>query len=177
MTIYSPNKTSAKLMLDYAFKRWGSDSNEKNCEKNDKNEKRLLLIYDLYIKARSYAIINKIAFIFSILVGIMVLLWPSVAIVAKDLGCEMEFLKSAIVQTTVTGLAAIIFAIYSHYKKRQMYTENLMRHMIYSNESDRELVEQVVQEIEKIDSGFSFSKTIETQENKKSDESNAKKNE
>lgn len=174
MSIYSPNKTSAKLMLDYAFKRWGSDSNDKNCERN---EKRLLLIYDLYIKARSYAIINKIAFIFSILVGIMVLLWPSVAIIAKDFGCEMEFLKSAIVQTTITGLAAIIFAIYSHYKKRQMYTENLMRHMIYSNESGQELVEQVVQEIEKIDSGFSFSKTIETQDNKKSDGSNAKQNE
>ena len=65
----------------------------------------------------SYAIINKFAFWLSIISGIMVFIWPSIAIEFKDFGFEKEFLKSAIVQTTVTGLAALFYAIYNHYKK------------------------------------------------------------
>ena len=40
------------------------------------------MLYDMYIKARSYALINKIAFWLAILAGIMVLVWPSIAIIS-----------------------------------------------------------------------------------------------
>ncbi len=63
--------------------------------------------------------------------GLTVLVWPALTVITEDFGFEKEFLKSAIVQTTVTGLAALMFSIYSHYKKRQMFMENLMRQLIY----------------------------------------------
>ena len=129
-------------------------------------EKMFLMIYDLYIKARSYAIINKVAFWLAAITGIMVLVWPSLAIITKDFGFEKEFLKSAIVQTTVTGLAALTFAVYSHYKKRQMYVENLMRYVIYSAQPSQNLVDKVVNEIDKIDTGFGFTDAISKQKKK-----------
>ena len=165
VSIFTPNKTSAKLLVDYASSNWGIDANEVRPE----FQRRFLMVYDLYIKARSYALINKIAFQLAIGAGIMVLVWPSLAIVTKDFGFEKEFLKSAIVQTTVTGLAALTFAIYSHYKKRQMYMENLMRHVIYSEEPEQLLIEKVLKEMEKIDSGFSFSESIIKKEKSSSD--------
>ncbi len=154
MTVFSPNKTSAKLLVDYASERWGGG------DATPESHRRYLMIYDLYIKARSYSIINKVTFWFAIGAGIMVLLWPSLAIVTKDFGFEKEFLKSAIVQTTITGLALLTFAVYSHYKKRQMFVENLMRTVVYSDEDVGDLLERVVGEIARIDSGFGFSKAI-----------------
>lgn len=87
-------------------------------------------------------------------------MWPSLAIFAKDFGWEKGFLNSAIVQTTVTGIAALTFAIYSHYKKRQMYAENLMRFTIFSEKILTELKDYVMQEMERIDSGFTFGKSV-----------------
>lgn len=155
MSIFTPNKTCAELLVDYASEAWNSKSEDLSAE----SRKRYLLIYDLYIKARSYAIINKLAFCFAIITSIMVLAWPSFAIVMKDLGIEMEFFKSAIVQTTVTGLAALTFAVYNHYKKSQMYVENLMRHIVYSDQLNQTSIEAILKEIEKIDVGFTFSGT------------------
>lgn len=156
MAIYTANKTSARLLLDFAAEKWGPQSQNQDPHL----EKRFLMIYDLYIKARSYAIINKIAFWLAIMAGLSVLAWPSLAIITKDLGFDKEFLKSAIVQTTITGLAALTFAVYNHYKKRQMYVENLMRRVVYSEQSGQALVEGVMEEMLKIDTGFSFSDAI-----------------
>ena len=156
VSIFTPNQTSARLLVDFASQKWGPDASDSTPE----SEKRFLIIYDLYIKARSYALINKTAFWLAILSGIMVLIWPSLAIVPKDFGMEREFLRSAIVQTTVTGLAALTFAIYSHYKRRQMYVENLMRHVIYSDESGEELIDKILNEVQRIDAGFSFSEVV-----------------
>jgi len=96
--------------------------------------------------------------------GATVLLWPSLAIFSKDFGWEKDFLNSAIVQTTVTGIAALTYAIYSHYKKRQMYAENLMRFVIYSEDKLPSIKDRVIQEMEKLDSGFNFGKSGITEE-------------
>ena len=153
-SLFSPNKTSGRLLADFAAQAWGES------EQGEEARKRHLLVYDLYIKARSYAIINKVTFWLAVAFGIAVLVWPSVAIVTKDLGVEAQVLESAIVQTTVTGLAALTFAVYSHYKKRQMQMENLMRHAVYSDEPVAILVERTLQEMERIDAGFSFSEAV-----------------
>lgn len=161
MSLFTPNKTSAKLLIDYAEAMW------QPTEPSSEHKTRYLLLYDLYIKARSYAIINKVAFWFAVITGIMVLIWPSLATVCAN--CEacknsglnnIEFFKSAIVQTTITGLAALAFAIYAHYKKRQMYMENLMRYLVYSDESGDKLIQKVLAEMEKLDTGFSFAEVI-----------------
>ena len=155
MSIYKANKISARLLIDYASEKWGSDSDNKD----PNSEILFVMCYDLYIKARSYAFINKITFWLAVISGLMVLFWPSIAIITKDFGYEKEFLKSAIVQTSVTGLAALTFAIYSHYKKRQTHTENLMRGIIYTDQNEIP-VETIVKEIERIDIGFSFANAI-----------------
>jgi hypothetical protein len=155
-TIFSANKTSARLLVDYALQKWAIDSGQKNTQ----SERLYLISYDLYIKARSYAIINKLAFWMAVVAGILVLAWPSLAIIAKDFGYEKEFLKSAIVQTTVTGLAALTFAVYSHYKKRQVYLENLMRRLIYADQSNQLLLDKILSELERLDTGFGFSDAL-----------------
>jgi len=117
-----------------------------------------------YVEYPGYYIINKIFFFLALISGITVLLWPSLAIFTKDFGWEKEFLNSAIVQTTVTGIAALTYAIYTHYKKRQMYAENLMRFVIYSDDSLTNIKDRVTRQMEKIDSGFVFGNTAITEE-------------
>jgi len=157
MEIFKPNQTSASLLIKYAEEKYYKTKENKNIEK-------YLLTYDIFIKARSFYIINKIFFFLALMSGITVLLWPSLAIFAKDFGWEKGFLNSAIVQTTVTGIAALTYAIYNHYKKRQMYAENLMRFVIYSEDKLPDIKDRVVQEMESIDSGFSFGKSVITEE-------------
>ncbi|MGR9071509.1 MAG: hypothetical protein ACU833_00435 [Gammaproteobacteria bacterium] len=154
-SIYSPNKTSARLLVDFARQDWEVDERD-----NSENRQRYLMLYDVFIKARSCALINKTAFWLSVVSGLLVLLWPSIATITRDFGFEKELFKSAIVQTTVTGLAALNFAVYSHYKKRQMHLENLMRYLIFSKDSIAELTDKILREIERIDTGFSFSDAV-----------------
>ncbi len=45
----------------------------------------------------------------SIVAVIAVLLWPSIAVIFRDKLGEKEWAKSAVVQTTVTGIAALAF--------------------------------------------------------------------
>lgn len=151
--VFSPNKSSARLLLDFASACWNDESTKAGPDP----QRRYLLVWDLYIKARSYMILNRVAFWLAILSGLLVLVWPSIAIVSKDFGLEREFLKSAIVQTTITGIAALMFAVYSHYKKRQMHIENLMRMVVLGSESTELLVSRVLREMVRIDTGFGFS--------------------
>ena len=156
MSLFSPNKASAKLLVEFADQTFGTQADKTSAG----DQKRYLLVYDLYIKARSYLIINKVCFWLAIVAGLLVLIWPSIAIVTQDFGIEYQFWKSAVVQTTVTGLAALTFAVYSHYKKRQMHMENLMRYVIYSEDPLPELVDKLLKEMERIDAGFSFSESV-----------------
>jgi len=152
-TLYSFNKTSACLLVEFAEKIWLED----DVPPSVSNQQRYLMMHDLYIKARSYSIINKLAFWFALILGVAVVVWPAIAIFAQDFGWQKEFLKSAIVQTTVTAFAGLAFALYSHYKKRQLYVENIMRSLVYATEWNQGVVDHVLKEMERIDSGFGFS--------------------
>ena len=147
------NRTSARFLRDYAREKFKNAP----ADRKEGESKRYAVILDLYIKARGYAILNKTFFWCAILFAIGVLVWPSLAIILKDFGRKFEFLKSAIVQTTVTGLAAIFFAFYSHYKSRQVFTENLMRYTVFTASVDTDkLIDTVIEEMARIDQGFSF---------------------
>lgn len=148
-TIFTPNKTSARLLVDFASKHWAHSDIEAL-------RLRYLMLYDLFIKARSYAILNKVFFWLALVAGISLLIWPAIAFRLDSL--EVGF--SAIVQTSVTGLAALMFALYGHYKKRQVHAENLMRHVVFSAESQGELFEKILQEMARIDQGFGFSESV-----------------
>ncbi len=108
------NKTSAAFLMSLARDR----ANQLGDALDRDELNRAAMVFDLYIKARSYAILNKLFFWLSLAGAICVLLWPSLAILGQDFGWELKFLQSAIVQTTVTGIAVLVFAAYRHYKKR-----------------------------------------------------------
>lgn len=158
--LYSVNQSSACLLVEFAQKMWL----EAETPPSLVNQQRYLMVHDLYIKGRSYCIINKVAFWLALATGVAVLVWPAIAIFAQDFGWQKEFFKSAIVQTTITAFAGLTFAIYSHYKKRQMAVENIMRSLIYASEWNGSVVERVLKEMERIDSGFGFSATFAKKE-------------
>jgi len=158
--ILDPNQMSASLLIQYA-RVSASQASPKN---KAQAEQRLVILYDLYIKARSYAMLDKIFFWLSIVSALAVLLWPSIAVIFKDKLGQKEWAKSAVVQTTVTGIAALAFAFYSQYKDKQTYTENLMRYALFSKEDPNVLSNKVIEELAKIDKGFSFSSLIKKEE-------------
>src|SRR5262249_26126797 len=141
--ILDPNQMSASLLVHYAR----LSASQASPDNKAQAEQRLVILYDLYIKARSYALLDKVFFWLSIVSALAVLLWPSIAVIFKDKLGEKEWAKSAVVQTTVTGIAALAFAFYSQYKDKQTYTENLMRYALFSKEDSAALSSKVVEEI------------------------------
>ena len=164
INILNPNQTSAKLLMDYAKTAVCRTDATGTAKPTTQEERKLVLIYDLYVKARSYAILNKVFFWLSLISAVAVFLWPALGVLLKDRLGEREWYKSAIVQTTVTGIAALMFAFYSQYKDKQTYTENLMRYAVFSDKPLDELSQKVIEEIGKIDIGFSFSGVFDKRE-------------
>jgi hypothetical protein len=160
--ILDPNQMSASLLIQYA-RVAATQASPRN---KAQAEQRLVILYDLYIKARSFALLDKIFFWLSIVSALAVLLWPSIAVIFKDKLGQKEWAKSAVVQTTVTGIAALAFAFYSEYKDKQTYTENLMRYALFSKDDPSVLSTKVIEELAKIDKGFSFSSLIKKDETK-----------
>src|SRR5690606_8960840 len=112
------------------------------------------------IKARSYAILNKIFFWLSVIFGLSILLWPAFTVVFQKKTGHWEWIKSATVQTTVTGIAALMFTFYTQYKDKQTYAETLMRYVLYSEDSVSTLSIKVSEELSRIDRGFSFNSIL-----------------
>jgi len=154
--ILDPNQMSASLLIRYAR----LNASQASARNKNQAEQRLVILYDLYIKARSYSLLNKVFFWLSIASALAVLLWPSIAVVFKDKVGQKEWAKSAVVQTTVTGIAALAFAFYGQYKDKETYTENLMRYALFSKDDPAVLSSKVMEELAKIDKGFSFSSLI-----------------
>ncbi len=171
--ILKPNQTSAELLMDYA--KTGVCKADKSAitAANVEEERKLVLIYDLYAKARSYAILNKIFFWLSLLAAVTVFLWPALGVLLKARLGDQEWYKSAVVQTTVTAIAALMFAFYSQYKDKQTYTENLMRYAVFADKPVNELSPKIIEEISKIDNGFSFSSVFNKQEKQLSAQADA----
>lgn len=165
---------------------------------------RLALIEDMYVKAKSYAFLNKFAFGCSVLLGICVLIWPSLVAVStarkQDREAAIDKLKqqrdaapddaakqviqtqidarierksgavyfgrlvlsAASSQTSVTALAALSFAFYTHYKRQQSSVEDLMRMVLHAQTVETEIVSQVLERLREVDRGFQFSAIINT---------------
>jgi hypothetical protein len=159
--IFGTWQTSASLLMTYSDQAVTEASTEEKPEAMRKN----LLMKDIYIKASSYAIINKVFFFLSIFSAIAVFLWPSLSIVFKSKWENREWLKSATVQTTITAIAALMFTFYSQYKDRQTNAESLMRYVVYSDKQASELSLKVSEELGRIDRGFSFTSILDNAKN------------
>jgi hypothetical protein len=161
--IFSPNQTSASLLISYA----ADELNNTPAPEKAEAKKKYLLLYDIYIKARSYMILNKVFFWLSVCSALAVLVWPSVSVVFKSQSDKWVWLKSATIQTTVTAIAALMFTFYSQYKDKQTYAETLMRHVIFSEKTAAELSTKIFEELSKIDKGFSFNDVVNNNAPKK----------
>lgn len=156
--IFDPNQTSAELLMEYA--RIPLCGTEASAKPNDEARQRAVLAYDLYVKARSYSFLNKVFFWPSLAIAVVILLWPALGVIFKNRIGDREWHRSPIVQTTLTGLAALLFALYSQYKDKQTYTENLMRYAVFSGKPIAELAPKLIEELSRIDNGFSFTSII-----------------
>ena len=159
--VFETWQTSASLLMKHSEQA----VTEAGTEEKSEAVKKHLLMKDIYIKASSYAIINKIFFFLSIISAIAVFLWPSLSIVFKRQWENREWLKSATVQTTITAIAALMFTFYSQYKDRQTNAESLMRYVVYSEETAGELSLKVSEELARIDRGFSFTSILDNTKN------------
>ncbi len=137
------------MLADYAAAFWQVAS----------GAERLGMIEDLYIKARSNALINKTAFFFALGFGLAVLVWPSNAVITADSPYAKALFQSAIVQTTITGVAALAYAVYSHYKRQQLAVENLMRYVLFSGDPVPAMVDRTTRALVGVD-GFDFGEGI-----------------
>jgi hypothetical protein len=152
--MFSVNQTSAGLMEAFARNNWLTADSSPDLQK------RYVLLFDLYIKARSYALLNKTGFILTLLGVLSMLAWPVIAFIYHDVEAFFGFGESAAIQTAVSGLTAFGYALYSHYKKRQQQMENLMRRLCHSDQPYQQLVPQLLTDIERIDSGFAFAEHL-----------------
>ncbi len=146
--VFTPTKTSGQLLIDYARVRLLASNDEQNSDPSGTNVQRYLLLYDVYIKARAYSILNKVAAVGAAFTGAVALLGPWIF--------QSNTLLKTSAQTTVTALAAALFGVYSFYKKRQLFAENLMRGALFWEGSLPSLRKHIIREMERIDAGFHF---------------------
>ena len=149
MTEYDKHQTSAAFLAGVLASR--ADAAEPGSDAQTRHE----LGFDIYIKARSYAIMNKIAFWLAFLTCLCVFLWPVVVVLLKNTA-GFSLVASAVTQTMITALATFFILIYQHYKNRQTAAENLLRAIVFDSTPATELAANVIAEMAKIDKGISF---------------------
>jgi hypothetical protein len=154
---HNVRQTSAELIFEYS--KCLAESADGAASKKH------LLITDIYIKAWSYSLINKIFFWFSIAAAGLVVLWPSASVILKKKIEEegtLQWIRSPVLQTTITGLAALSFAMYAQYKDQQTSAETLMREVYFSSKDIEILAQSAAEELARIDRGFNFGSTLGT---------------
>ena len=115
------------------------------------DQRRINLAFDVFIKARRYSILNKICFNIAMLGGLLLIAWP--VVVLTDIWAS-EIFRSPLLQTSLTAFTGLAVFIYTHYKRKQMLAENLLRTIAFSDMPIGELSELVIQEMAKIDLGL-----------------------
>lgn len=149
MTEFDTNQTSAAFLAGVLGRRASA------AEPGSDAQTRYELGFDVYIKARSYAILNKIAFWLAFVACLCVFLWPVILVLMKS-AAALSLFASAVTQTMITALASFFILIYQHYKNRQTAAENLLRAIVFDPTPAAEVAESVIAETAKIDKGISF---------------------
>lgn len=150
------DQTSAGLYMN-ELRRQDCPRPTDESEHTTQHHHKFLLMADLYVKAHSYAWMNKVFFLLAAISGFGVLIWPALGIVFKQAIGDREWHKSATVQTTLSAVTALMIAFYSEYKLKQTSIENLMRAVMYAPEAEIDtLSAKIIDELGKIDNGFSF---------------------
>lgn len=148
----SYRKTSAEFLIDHI---------EDECDSQANGKKKHALAGDVYIKAWSYAMLNKVFFFLSLFGSLALILWPAIMVLKPEIcGIKISDLSmqdAAIIQTVLTALTGFFIYLYRYYKSRQMFTENLLRYIAFTSHPIDELANRVIEGMEKLDKGFTFS--------------------
>jgi hypothetical protein len=124
-----------------------------NADQGPEQKKRYDLGFDVYIKHRSYAIMNKILFVSSVISCGCVTVWP-ILVQFPPVKQQLELVGVAVVQTMITGFAGFNVYAYHHYKVRQVATENILRAIAFSSTPLERLVGMVRDEMSRLDQGI-----------------------
>lgn len=151
-------KTSAKFLMDYIA--------NVSVQEDSETKAKIALAGDVYIKAWSWATLNKIFFFFSIFGTLSLIGWPVVVVIFSE---KFPVQEATILQTSITAMTAFFVYMYRYYKSRQMFCENILRHIAFGTENLDTLVPKVIEGMNKLDKGFTFSIS------KKKDETTKKK--
>lgn len=150
MTSY--RKTSAEFLIEYI-------EDERDSQANGK--KKHALAGDVYIKAWSSAMLNKVSFILSLFGSLTLILWPALMILKPEICTikisDLSTQDAAVIQTVLTALTGFFIYLYRYYKSRQMLAENLLRYIAFTSQPIDKLANRVIEGMEKLDKGFTFS--------------------
>lgn len=138
--------------------KWRSCSNPSDQRAQEIYE----IVSDIDIESRSYAMMNKIAFVLALPTALALILIP---VLHSFLGDSVQHKKwkkafSPSQFPAITLLAAFIFSMYSDYKTKQGATENLMRYALYTQDPIPVISESVVARLTTLDTGFEFSEYV-----------------
>lgn len=156
----SLNRTSAENLISYARDAYIFEAANNTANLEDAKI-RLLILYDLYIKARSYIFINKPMFVVSVVLSVLVVGSPAAPAIFKFLSVTFDLSNlpkgqaTGTDQTIFAGAAALAYALYSQYKDSQTKVENLMRQVLHAKKPDV-IVDKIGAGLEAIDGGFNF---------------------
>ncbi|WP_339865420.1 hypothetical protein [Paremcibacter congregatus] len=143
MTDYK--KTSARFLIDYISTLPQDDPD---------NAAKAALAGDVYIKAWSWAALNKLFFFLAMFGSLAVILWPAFVVIFTKFFTLQE---AAILQTCLTAITAFFVYFYRYYKTRQMFSENILRHIAFGKDPVADLIPKVIEGMGRLDQGFTFS--------------------
>ncbi len=127
------------------------------------SRKQLLhaLIKDLEIKAGSYAFLNKVFFLASLIFAVCILAFPIIHS-ATEAQSKINKIFNPAQLPAITLLAGLCFALYTDYKGKQTSTENLMRYAYTSTQKVDRISKTIREGLAEIDSGYDFSNLVNT---------------
>lgn len=144
--------TSARFLLSWSENMYARGVWSKEL---DGGLQAAAVMKDLYIKARSYAILNKAAFIPSLLLLITCVGWPVVeAMVGEAKGFPRS--ASSAVQALITGVTGMLIYVYMSYKKKQSEVEAAMRHVLFGEGRLTDRVRRAINVVAVLDTGLQF---------------------
>jgi hypothetical protein len=162
----------------YKLAKWNACHSPENAQQ----QLQYQLVSDIHIKARSYALINKIAFWVS-LVFILMIFGIPIAYAAKEAADKDDThpkrltftsvlwkLLSPVQIPAITLVAGLAFTLYQDYKQKQSQAESLMRYVLFSEQPTAQLNKTVIDTLAVIDTGFSFTSFLSGTKTEATDE-------
>ena len=135
------NQTCARFLVSKAEEKFKDDVD------------KLIMIKDIYIKVKSYALLNKLLFLILIIFSLSIFIFPSLLILEIS-DVNISAFNATILQSVLAIITGGNVYLYKDYKNKQNEMEGLLRKVFYLDDFDDKKKKEVIQEINSIDVGF-----------------------